>query len=102
MITLETKIEELEAKGLSKKEVYLQTQDLFQQLIDEPLDEEKDYMVDLKATLHLKSRFKPEKLQSLLDEPRIKELILQLAGEEELETEILHVETESVIEFDHL
>lgn len=56
MLALENKIEELESQGLSKKEIELQTQDLFNQLLNEELEEEKSYLADINLTIKIDSK----------------------------------------------
>lgn len=102
MLALENKIEELESQGLSKKEIELQTQDLFNQLLNEELEEEKSYLADINLTIKIDSKMKIEKLQSVLDEPRVKKLLLELADQLELKTEVLDAELIEVEEWDNL
>lgn len=94
MLTLEQKITELESKGLTKKEIELQTQDLFDQVLNEPLKEESTYIAEVNLTIKIDSRLKIEKLQSILDELEIKDVTLS----NELDSTVLHVDVTDVHE----
>lgn len=94
MLTLEQKIEELEAKGLTKKEIESQTQDLFDQVLNEELKEESTYIADINLTIKIDSKKKIEKLQSILDELEIKDITLS----NELDATVLHADVTDLYE----
>ncbi|MEI3615010.1 hypothetical protein [Pseudogracilibacillus sp. SO30301A] len=96
MITLENKIEELELQGLSKKEIESRTQDLFDQVLNEELKEEKSYIAEINLTLNINSKKKIEKLQLILDELEIKDVTLDVY--DKLKTSVLFADLTDLYE----
>lgn len=88
------------------KEVNKMTTPTLEQVIKDMetpyLQEKQSYYVNLNVSVKLDSKYKPEFLKALLDEPRIQKLILQLADGSSTDTEILSTETSLVEEWSKL
>lgn len=71
-------------------------------LEETPLNEPASYYIELSLGMKVESSYKPGMLKAILDEPRVKKLILELLEEEEVEAEILSADLIEFEEWDEL
>lgn len=70
--------------------------------LETPLQEVENNTIELSIIGNVKTKMKHEYLKSMLDEPRIKKLVLELPDGSEIEVELLHADTLSVNRFSDL